>query len=294
MKQQNKNKSYSVQQPTQLLDFLIANLAGMGRNAVKSVLARGQITVDGQKTTLYNYELQPGQQVVFHTGKIVEPPPLIGLRILFEDDDFIVVHKDNGVLSIATEKEEPLTAYRQLNYYVRAFNPSNRIFIVHRLDRDTSGVMVFARSEKIQKLMQDHWRERVKERTYVALVDGEVRKQEGTIESWLKENKAMKMYSSPYPGDGLHAITHYKVIQSSRQFSLLEVRLETGRKNQIRVHMQDINHPIAGDKRYGSASRALGRLGLHAKVLAFEHPTTGKVMRFTSDVPSSFLKALRG
>jgi 23S rRNA pseudouridine1911/1915/1917 synthase len=288
-----KQKQYVVQQPAQLLEFLLAHVTGEGRNAIKSMLARGQIAVDGRAVTVFNYELRSGQIVTLSKDRVVEPPPLHGLSIMYEDDAIIVINKEHGVLSIATDKDEELTAYRQLNAYVRAFNERNRIFIVHRLDRDTSGVMVFAKSEQVQQTMQNDWRERVKERTYVALVDGHVRKPEGKVESWLKENKAMKMYSSPYPGDGLHAITHYKVMQSNRQFSLLEVNLETGRKNQIRVHMQDIGHPIAGDKRYGSDSRVLGRLGLHAKVLAFEHPTKKEVVRFATDVPSSFLKPLR-
>ncbi|MCZ4136184.1 RNA pseudouridine synthase, partial [Escherichia coli] len=135
--------------------------------------------------------------------------------------------------------------------HVRRTDSRNRIFVVHRLDRDTSGVMMFAKSEAVQQKLQNNWKDQVQERIYVALVEGKVAKEAGTISSWLKESKTLKMYSSPRPGDGQHAVTHYKRLQSNSEFSLLEVRLETGRKNQIRVHMEELGHPIAGDKKYG-------------------------------------------
>lgn len=286
-------KQYTVEQPGELLAFLLTALSGKGRNTVKSMLARGQIAVDGQAVTAYNYPLQPGHVVSVQTGFVPKDIPLAGLKILHEDDDVIVVYKEAGLLSVAADDGDELTAYRQLMAHVRNRDASQRIFVVHRLDRDTSGVMMFAKSEAIQQALQTTWQDTVRERTYVALVEGQVKKPEGTISSWLKENKAMKMYSSPYPNDGQHAVTHYKVLQSNREFSLLEVQLETGRKNQIRVHMQDIGHPVVGDRKYGSRSRALGRLGLHARVLAFVHPATGKLMRFESDIPKPFLAPFR-
>jgi 23S rRNA pseudouridine1911/1915/1917 synthase len=164
---------------------------------------------------------------------------------------------------------------------------------LHRLDRDTSGIMMFAKSEKIQQKMQDNWKDIVKERMYVALVEGLVKKTQGTVTSWLKETSTLKMYSSFTPGDGQHAITHYKVLQANRNYSLLEVHLETGRKNQIRVHMQDLGHPIASDKKYGSRTKPFARLGLHSRLLAFEHPTTGKLMRFETDIPKPFLSQFK-
>jgi 23S rRNA pseudouridine1911/1915/1917 synthase len=153
--------------------------------------------------------------------------------------------------------------------------------------------MMFAKSEQVQRHMQNAWKDAVPERVYYALVEGQVREPEGRIESWLKENAAMKMYSGARPGDGQHAVTHYRVLRSNRRYSLLEVRLETGRKNQIRVHMQDIGHPVAGDKKYGAATKPIGRLGLHAGVLAFVHPSTGQRMRFKTDIPKSFLSVFR-
>lgn len=283
-------KTYTVAEPAELLAFLLTTLASRGRNAVKSILSRGQVSVNGKVVTKHNFPLQPGQTVTIDQEKPVQAKEMTGLTIVHEDDDLIVIQKDAGLLSIATGEDNELTAYRQLMEHVRLSNPKNRVFVVHRLDRDTSGVMMFAKSEQIQQQLQNTWKDTVKERSYVALVEGAVRKSEGTISSWLKETSTLKMYSSPHEGDGLHAVTHYKLIQANRHFSLLEVHLETGRKNQIRVHMADIGHPIAGDKKYGAATKAVGRLGLHARLLSFIHPTTGELLSFESAIPKTFLK----
>ncbi|WP_219838668.1 RluA family pseudouridine synthase [Paenibacillus sp. R14(2021)] len=287
------SRTYEVKAPAELLAFLIHAVSGEGRNALKAMLSRGQIAVNGTVTKLYNHPLLPGHTVTVSKERIVEAPPLIGLTILHEDDDIIVVLKDAGLLSIASNQESELTAYRQLTAHVRLGDPRSRIFVVHRLDRDTSGVMMFAKSEAVQQKLQTTWQESVEERTYIALVEGKVKKPEGTISSYLKESKTLKMYSSASPVDALHAVTHYKVLQSNDNFSLLEVSLETGRKNQIRVHMEDIGHPIVGDKKYGSKSRAISRLGLHARVLAFHHPTTEKLVRFETDIPKLFLNPFK-
>ncbi|WP_379132872.1 RluA family pseudouridine synthase [Paenibacillus sp. sgz500958] len=285
-----QGKTYAVQEPSELLPFLLENVSGRGRNAIKSILSRGQVSVNGKTVTQHNFQLLPGQTVAIDMDKQVQAKEMTGLQIIHEDDDLIIIQKDAGLLSIATSEENELTAYRQLTEHVRLNNPKNRIFVVHRLDRDTSGVMMFAKSEKIQQALQNTWKDTVKERAYVALVEGAVKKPEGTVSSWLKETATLKMYSSPHEGDGQHAVTHYKLIQNNRHFSLLEVRLETGRKNQIRVHMADIGHPIAGDKKYGAETKTVGRLGLHARVLSFIHPTTGELMTFESEIPKTFLK----
>lgn len=287
-----KQKAYTVDEAIELLPFLIKHIAGAGRNKIKSMLAHGQIAVDGKPNTAYNFPLRPGSTVTLNKGRAIEAPPLEGMKIVHEDDDVIVIVKQAGLLSVSstTGAENEVTAYRQLMAYVRVYNPNNRIFIVHRLDRDTSGLMLFARSEAIQQQLQNNWQETVQERMYVALVEGTVKQPQGTISSWLKESKTLKMYSSSYPNDGQHAVTHYKVLRSDRNFSLLEVHLETGRKNQIRVHMEEIGHPVVGDKKYGARTKAIGRLGLHARVLAFNHPATGKLLRFETEIPKLFLK----
>ncbi len=287
------NSRYTVKEAMELLPFLLLKNAKSGRNAVKALLSRGQVAVNDQVVTAYNYPLAPGQTVAVRRDKAAEQPPLIGLTILHEDEDLIVIQKNAGLLSIASPQEDEMTAYRQLMAHVRVHDPASRIHVVHRLDRDTSGVMMFAKSERIQQLLQNSWQDTVQERTYVALVEGRVKKPEGTISSWLKESSTLKMYSSPYPNDGQHAVTHYRTLQANNNFSLLEVQLETGRKNQIRVHMQDIGHPIVGDKKYGSRSKAINRMGLHARVLAFIHPSTGTLLRFETDIPKSFLAPFR-
>nr|WP_275444762.1 RluA family pseudouridine synthase [Paenibacillus sp. ACRRX] len=291
-----KSKSYEVKQQGELLAFLLEQMSGSGRNAVKAMLARGQIAVNGRVTKAYNYNLEPGQTVIVRIGRAPEEVPMIGLRIIHEDDDVLIIHKDAGLLSISSHNDFPgdeVTAYRQLMAHVRKSGSNNRVFVVHRLDRDTSGVMMFAKSEHVQQTLQQSWQDTVQERTYIALVEGAVKKPEGTVKSWLKETKTLKMYSSPFANDGQLAITHYKSLQTNRHYSLLEVNLETGRKNQIRVHMHDIGHPIVGDKKYGAKSKTIGRLGLHARVLAFKHPTSGKLMRFETDIPKTFTNLFR-
>lgn len=286
----SKETVFTASEHEELLPFLLRNMPGNGRNHVKSILARGQVYVGGKRTTKHNHPIATGQKVVISWTKTIEEEILQGVSILFEDDHLLVVEKEAGLLSIASEKEQQLTAYAMLTEYVRRNNPRSRIFIVHRLDRDTSGVMIFAKTERAKETLQSNWEEAVEARIYVALVEGRVREPEGVITSWLKESKTLKMYSSPHPNDGQKAVTRYKVLQQNQEYSLLELELETGRKNQIRVHMEDIGHPIAGDKKYGSRMNPLGRLGLHAHTIAFTHPVTEAAMRFESKVPKAFYK----
>lgn len=286
-----KPKVYKVSEAEELLPFLL-KVVGKSRNSVKSILARGQVSINGRVSTQFNDKLKPGQEVTIRTDMVTEAAPLQGITIMYEDDAIIVIEKASGLLSIASDNEKTNTAYRQLSDYVKAQHSNNKIFVVHRLDRDTSGVMVFARSEKIKQRMQESWKT-TKERAYVALVEGDVSKSEGTITSWLKETSTHKMYSSKFENDGQKAVTHYQVLQGNKDFTLMEISLETGRKNQIRVHMQDIGHPIAGDKRYGAQDRTIKRLCLHARKLNFEHPVNGMPLRFVSDIPKLFTSKSR-
>jgi RluA family pseudouridine synthase len=287
-------------QPTQLpvieagelMKFLLEKLPALTRNNIKSLLAHRQVMVDEQVVTRYNHPLQKGQEVVVNWSLVRDEGHRQGLKILYEDVDLIVIDKPAGLLSMASDKEKLYTAYHQLTDYVRQTNPDNHLFIVHRLDRDTSGVMLFAKNEEAKHKLQDAWKQMVVDRAYVAVVEGKVEKKEGSIKSWLKETKTRLMYSSSKSGDGLEAITHYKVLKASPQYSLLEIRLETGRKNQIRVHMKDIGHSIAGDKKYGAATNPIGRLGLHAHILALNHPTSGELMRFETEIPRKFSRLL--
>lgn len=291
--EKSRSSEWTVEKPAELLPFLLEQVKNKGRNKLKSVLARGQVEVDGQRKTRHDEPLLPGMIVKIHWEHVEEPYEIPGLKIVYEDEDLIVVDKQHGLLSIASPKEKEVTAYRLLTEYVRTQSPDHRVFIVHRLDRDTSGLMIFAKNEEAKMHLQNAWHEMVPERVYYALVEGEVKRDEGTIHTWLKETRTLRMYSSPVPNGGQEAITHYKVIQRSKMYTLLEVRLDTGRKNQIRVHMESIGHPVVGDKKYGSRSNPIGRLGLHAGKIAFQHPVTGESMSFESKIPAIFRRVFR-
>ena len=288
-----KELTLKVSDSTELMKFLIGKFPEKSRSAIKSMLAHKQVSVGDMVTTKFDFPLKRGQTVYLNKKKTEEKPRFRGLKIVHEDADLIVIEKSSGLLSMASETEKSKTAYSILSEYVKRFDPKNLIFIVHRLDRDTSGLMMFAKSKRVQEVMQEAWKEAIVERSYVVVVEGEVEQTEGTITSWLKENKAMVMFSSQTPDDGQKAVTHYKVMKTEKQFSLLEVKLETGRKNQIRVHMKDLGHPVTGDKKYGAKLNPIGQMGLHARVLAFKHPVTGKAFRFDTPIPGKFLKVFR-
>lgn len=288
-----KEVALKVSEATELMKFLIEKFPEKSRTTIKSMLAHKQITVDEMVTTKFDFPLKRGQMVFLNKKKSDEKPRFRGLRLVYEDADLIVIDKGSGLLSIASETEKTKTAYSMLSEYVKKFDPRNLIFIVHRLDRDTSGLMMFAKNKKVQEILQKDWNDSIIDRSYVVVVEGIVEKEEGTIISWMKENKALVMYSSQTPDDGQKAITNYKLLKSGKQFSMLEVKLETGRKNQIRVHMKDIGHPVTGDKKYGAKLNPIGQMGLHARVLSFKHPVTGKTMRFDTPIPGKFLKVFK-
>jgi len=289
IKEKGKLTQLTVKKPAPLMQFLIEQLPGKSRTTVKSLLAHRQISVGAHAITQFDYPLEPGHMVTINWGVVTEQKRLRGVKILFEDPYVVVIEKEAGMLSIATAKEKLLTTYSILSAHVKKEDPTNRIFVLHRLDRDTSGVMMFAKNEEIQEVMQKAWQEAVIRRSYIAVVEGVVEKDEDTIRSFLKENKMLFMYSTKVPGEGDEAITHYKVLKRSEEFSLLQVELETGRKNQIRVHMKELGHPIAGDKKYGSKVNPLRRTCLHANLLAFKHPITGEELTFETPTPHRFL-----
>lgn len=287
-KKQPKQSFFTVSEKARLMEFLMAAMPDRNRSTVKSLLAHHQVSVDHKITTRFDHLLQPGAQVAVNWGKVQQGSPHKGLRIVFEDPFLIVVEKQPGLLSIATDKERERTAYRILSDQARKTDPKARIFVIHRLDRDASGLMIFAKSKTVQQTLQKAWHEGVFDRVYAVVVEGTVADDNGTITSWLKENRALTMYSSPVPNGGRKAVTHYRVLKRKNNRSLLEVRPETGLKNQVRVHMKDINHSIVGDKKYGASTRPMKRLGLHARVLAFRHPLTGEELRFETPIPKAF------
>lgn len=287
--QKNREESHlEVRDEIILMPFLLQRLKQKSRDNIKSLLRNKRVLVNGQTVTQFNHPLKPGDRVEVRWEAAIEGSISRNMSILYEDDHLIVIDKHAGLLTIATDKEKDRTAYTMLSSYVKLQNPANRIFIVHRLDRDTSGVMMFARSERVQSIMQSEWKERVKERTYIAVVEGQVVEPEGKISSYIYESKSLVMHSSQNPEKGELAVTRFRTLKSNSDFSLLEVNLETGKKNQIRIHMQEMGHSIAGDRKYGASGNPIGRLGLHASVLAFVHPVTGKEMRFELKAPAKF------
>lgn len=287
-KKANKELCFEVREESELLPFLMKMLHGKSRNSIKSLLSHKQIRVNKAVVSQFNAPLKV-KDWVFIGEPTHRKPVVAGLKIIYEDKDIIVIDKEEGILSISTDKEKVKTAYHSLSAYVKAEDPRNRIFVLHRLDRETSGLMMFARSQAVQEKMQKNWDRMVTERTYLAVVEGKVEREEDTIVSYLWENKkSMKMHSTQDPEEGEKAITHYRRMKWNDSFSMLHVKLDTGKKNQIRVHLQDIGHPIVGDSKYGSKIKPIGRMGLHACELAFIHPTTGKEMYFSTPIPKKF------
>lgn len=288
--QKERKTTFTATEAGVLMSFLIEKLKDQSRTAIKSLLSYEQVAVNGKFGVKHDFGLRPGDEVAIHWNKVYVSTNFKGLRIVFEDEYILVVEKEAGLLTISTGNEHEITAYKQLYEYLKAKNPSNKIFIVHRLDRDTSGLLLFAKSEKVKKWLQENWDEAVSVRNYVAVVEGEVEQKENTIISYLHENDHFKVFSSQNPALGQKAITHYRTLEHNRYYSLLEVALETGRKNQIRVHMQDIGHPVIGDKKYGSTLNPIHRLGLHAWKLSFYHPALERDMDFETKIPERFLQ----
>lgn len=276
-----------------LMDFAFSILPDAKRSDIKKWLKFGHFAVNGTVTKAFDAPVAPGDEVKLNFTRpfVVFSHPR--LKLVYEDDDIVVVDKGYGLLSVDTEtsrKSKVDTAYSILRDYVKSIHPSHKIFIVHRLDRDTSGLMVFAKTIEAKEALQHNWSNMVLQRKYVALLDGELDQESGEIRSYLAETSQHEVYSSEDAEDGKLAITRYRVRRVGKGHTLAEFSLDTGRKNQIRVHARDLGCPIIGDKKYGNGSGPLHRLALHAETLRFAHPITRKDMNFTSPVPSQFYK----
>lgn len=273
-------EKYIVKENEILIEFLKKMFSNLSKNSVKSLLHNEKVFVNGNMTTKYNYELNVGD-VVEIREKVAK-----NIDIIYEDKDIIVINKPSGLLTVATEKEKNKTAYHLVMEYLKKKNKNNRIFIIHRLDKDTSGIIMFAKNERAKHLYQDNWNDIVKKRCYYAVIAGKMENKEGTIKSYLKENG--NMVYSVKDRSGKLAITEYKVLKERKNISLLDINLKTGRKNQIRVHMKENKTPILGDLKYGEKSKLINRLALHAYKLELINPVTKKLLTFEINMPNEF------
>ena len=292
---ESKCTVYKVEEPMGLLDFLFKKMSGKSANKVKSVLKYKLVSVDGKVTTQFNYPLQVGQKVSVASYKPEYKPAVIANmpEIIYEDENIVVIDKPAGLLAIATEDEKNETAYHIMTEYVKLKNKNNRIYIVHRLDRDTSGILLFAKNEETKHMLQDNWDRLVKFRGYAALLEGHPEEKSGRIESWLRETDSHFVFSAHTKGEGKYAVTNYEIKRESNNYSLAAINIETGRKNQIRVHMSEMDCPIAGDKKYGARTNPIHRLALQADMLAIELPYLNEVKEFRLPVPKKFIQCLK-
>lgn len=278
---------FQVTESKPLLEFLFANVQ-LSRNKIKSTLQGQGVKVNGKTVTQFDYPLQPGMKVaVSKTKRNQQTFKSRYVKIVYEDRWLIVVEKQPGILSMAGGHSS-LNVKSVLDDYFKKSRQKCTAHVVHRLDRDTSGLMVYAKDMETEQVLEHNWHQIVYDRRYVAVLSGEMEQDDGTIENWLKDNKAYVTYSSPVDNGGKLAITHFHVLDRTTEHSLVEFKLETGRKNQIRVHAADMGHPVCGDVKYGNGDDPLHRLCLHAWLLCFDHPWTHQPMEFETTIPSTF------
>ena len=286
-RQVNEYDHYVVKEERPLLEWLLENVP-QSRSKIKATLQGRGVKVNGKTVSQFDMMLEPGMKVAVSKTKRNQ----MGfknryVKIVYEDRWLIVVEKMPGILSMAAGHSS-LNVKTVLDDYFRQSRQKCRAHVVHRLDRDTSGLMVYAKDMETEQILEHHWHELVYDRRYVAVVSGEMEEDEGTIANWLKDNKAYVTYSSPVDNGGKYAVTHFHTLARTTDHSLVEFKLETGRKNQIRVHTADMGHPVCGDTKYGNGDDPLHRLCLHAWLLCFEHPVTHEQMEFETPIPTDF------
>ena len=285
-------KHLVVKEPKPLLEFLLANLSE-SRTKVKATLQGRGIKVDGKCVTQFDFLLQPGMKVAVSQSKRNQSAfKSRYVKMVYEDRWLVVVEKNVGILSMAAGHSS-LNVKSVLDDYFSKSRQKCRAHVVHRLDRDTSGLMVYAKDMETEQIFEHNWHDIVYDRRYVAIVSGEMMDNGGTIANWLKDNKAYITYSSPVDNGGKYAVTHFHVLDRTTEHSLVEYRLETGRKNQIRVHSADMGHPVCGDVKYGNGDDPLHRLCLHAYMLCFTHPITHERMEFQTQIPTAFKQVMK-
>lgn len=273
---------------TTLLPFLMQVLAPRSRTDIKSVLAHSHVKVNGQPTTQFDQELNAGDEVVINFTHPFLTLSSRMVRLMYEDDDLVVIEKQSGLLTVPAGNNKEKTAQKIVDDYLYASDGHSHAFVCHRLDQYTSGILIFAKNSYVQQLFRDSWTSYVVERRYVAVCEGVPAESKGEVKSYLAENSAMKVYSTQDPEKGKLSVTRYEVLSDNGGYSLVDIQLLTGRKNQIRVHMSDLGCPIAGDRKYGAKTNPCGRLMLHNYVLQFFHPITRENLRFELPIPKMF------
>ncbi|MCR5741498.1 MAG: RluA family pseudouridine synthase [Gammaproteobacteria bacterium] len=289
--------TYKVHEETTLLEFLYLRVSD-SKNNIKNYLKNKQFLVNGIPISQFNYKLVKDDVVVFSKTRykniVKNAESSFKLDIIYEDDDLIAINKPSGLLSIESDSEKVNTIYNYVYGYVAKKNKVDRIYLIHRLDKDTSGVIIFAKNELIRNVLTKNWNDIVSKREYIAICEGIFDRKKGKIESYLHKNEITNMmYSNNNPVNGKLAITNYKVLKENDKFSLVDVDIDTGRKNQIRVHMRDLGHPVSGDKKYKSLYDPINRLCLHASKLEFYNPINKKKYSFEAKVPNEFSKIFK-
>jgi len=269
-----------------LLEALQERFPDSSTTTLRKMLQSGRVRVSGEVAK--NAKRAVGADDTIDVAQKSVPAVLPGVAVLHEDDDVIVLLKPHGLLTVATERERENTLQAALNRYL-----PERVHVVHRLDRETSGVLVFAKNFEAREALKEQFAAHSVDRVYVAVIEGAMEPLRGTIRSHLYEGRDLRMRSSGAHPEAKLAVTHYRTIEVREPYSMLEVTLETGRKNQIRAHLSEAGHPVAGDQLYGAATNPLNRLGLHAKLLGFTHPSTSRRLSFTAPVPSAFRALFR-
>ena len=285
--------TFKVTREDELMTFLIASLPGKNRNNIKTLLKRRQIIVNGKAITQFNHRLYPGNEVEIFHHRVRNAPELKGVNIVYEDQDVIVVNKRPGLLSVATDREKWQTVSRMVQNYISSDDSGGRIYSIHRLDRETSGLLLFAKNREACDLLKEEWASAIGKQIYLAVVEGIPNPEKGTYSSYLSIDANYVVHSSSTSAhDGKLATTEYKILRKNETYSVLEVGMQPGIKNQIRVQLKELGYPVVGDRKYGSTNSPMLRLGLHCRKLVFTHPSSQKSMSFETAVPGKFLKLM--
>ena len=289
-KKKEKYVQMNVQDDAPLLEWLLENVK-QSKSKTKATLQNRGIKVNNRTVTQFDFALHKGDKVSVSTSKKNDQFQSKYVKLVYEDRYLVVVEKSHGILSMGVGQSS-LNVKTILDDYFKRSRQKCTAHVVHRLDRETSGLLIYAKDMETRQQLEHEWHHSVYDRRYIAVLSGRIEEEGGTVANWLKENKLYVTYSSPVDNGGKYAVTHFHVLRTTDTHSLVEFKLETGRKNQIRVHAADINHPVCGDTKYGNGDDPLKRLCLHAYILCFYHPVTQQPMEFSTQIPTGFKRIL--